>query len=237
MATITTEFGKLSSKKLFKALDLSIQTFLQDRCCDIADIAGLLDRTPIAYLAPIGNQQCYRLCEYIQFLRWLQLATVYSLVELISQYPNLFTLGQSLLFHVTNTNAIITLNGTKLMNEDPAKVLLSVCADGWKGAGNKATLNAVSQQLDGNILVGSDSELTLTLSDGSSFTGSISGNITNATGNTVSTETGKVDVTLDEGCTWNLTADTYITSFTGDASHFKSNGHCLYVNGKKMNIQ
>jgi len=144
---------------------------------------------------------------------------------------------QGHLFHVTNTNAIITLNGVKLVNEDPAKVLLSVCADGWKGAGNKATLNAVSQLLDGNILVGSDSELTLTLSDGSSFTGSISGNITNATGNTVSTETGKVDVTLDEGCTWNLTADTYITSFTGDASHIKSNGHCLYVNGKMMNIQ
>ena len=144
---------------------------------------------------------------------------------------------QGHLFHVTNTNAIITLNGVKLVNEDPAMVLLSVCADGWQGAGNKATLNAVSQQLDGNILVGSDSELTLTLTDGSSFTGSIGGNITNAAGNTVSTETGKVDVTLDEGCTWNLTADTYITSFTGDASHIKSNGHCLYVNGKKMNIQ
>ena len=144
---------------------------------------------------------------------------------------------QGHLFHVTNTNAIITLNGVKLVNEDPAMVLLSVCADGWQGAGNKATLNAVSQQLEGNILVGSDSELTLTLTDGSSFTGSIGGNITNAAGNTVSTETGKVDVTLDEGCTWNLTADTYITSFTGDASHIKSNGHCLYVNGKKMNIQ
>ena len=141
---------------------------------------------------------------------------------------------QGHLFHITNTNAIITLNGVKLVNEDPAMVLLSVCADGWQGAGNKATLNAVSQQLDGNILVGSDSELTLTLTDGSSFTGSIGGNITNAAGNTVSTETGKVDVTLGEGCTWNLTADTYITSFTGDASRIKSNGHCLYANGKEL---
>ena len=141
---------------------------------------------------------------------------------------------QGHLFHVTNTNAIITLNGVKLVNNDPTKVILSVCADGWQGAGNKAILNAVSQQLDGNILVGSDSELILTLTDGSSFTGSIGGNITNAAGNTVSTETGKVDVTLDEGCTWNLTADTYITSFTGDASRIKSNGHCLYVNGKEL---
>ena len=56
----------------------------------------------------------------------------------------------------------------------------------WQGAANKAALNANSQQLEGNILVGSDSELTLILSDGSSFTGCIAGNITNAAGDTVS---------------------------------------------------
>jgi hypothetical protein len=66
------------------------------------------------------------------------------------------------LFHVTNTNAIITLNGVTLENEDAERVLLSVCADGWQGAKNKATLNASHQQLEGTILVGSDSELTLT---------------------------------------------------------------------------
>jgi hypothetical protein len=125
---------------------------------------------------------------------------------------------QGHLLHVTNTNAIITLNGVKLVNDDHANVLLSVCADGWQGAANKATFNAANQQLEGTILVGSDSELALTLTDGSTFTGCIDGNITNAAGKTISTETGKVDVTLGDGCTWNLTADTYITSFTGDAS-------------------
>ena len=110
---------------------------------------------------------------------------------------------------------------------------LSVSAH-WQGAGNKATLNAVGQQLDGNILVGSDSELTMTLSNGSTFTGCIAGNITNAAGDTVSTETGKVDITLGDGCTWNLTADTHITSLTGDASRIKSNGYRLYVNGKEF---
>jgi hypothetical protein len=148
-----------------------------------------------------------------------------------------FTNCQGHLFHVTNTNAIITLNDVNLMNEDPAKVLLSVCADGWQGAGNKATLNAVSQQLEGNILVGSDSELTLTLTKGSTFTGSIGGNITNASGKKVSTKTGKVDVTLGDGCIWTLTADTHITSFTGDTSQIKPNGYHLWVNGKEMNIQ
>ncbi len=147
------------------------------------------------------------------------------------------TSRQGHLFHVTNTNAIITLNGVKLSNEDPADVLISVCADGWQGAANKGTLNAVGQQLQGTILVGSESELTLTISDGSTFTGSIGGNITNAAGDTVSTETGKVDVTLGDGCTWTLTADTHITSLKGNASRIRSNGHHLYVNGKEMSIK
>lgn len=140
------------------------------------------------------------------------------------------------LFHVTNTNAIINLNGVTLKNEDAANVLLSVCADGWQGAGNKATFTASHQQLDGTILVGSDSELTLTLSDGSTFNGCISGNITNAVGNSISTETGIVNVTLGDDCTWTLTADTYITSFKGEASHIKTNGHRLFVDGKEMKI-
>ena len=141
---------------------------------------------------------------------------------------------QGHLFHVTNTSAMITLNGVKLMNEDPAKVLLSVCADGWHGAGNRATVNTSHQQLEGTILVGSDSELSLTLADGSSFKGCISGHITNAEGTSISTETGTVNVTLGDNCTWTLTADTSITSLTGDASRIKRNGHRLFVNGEEM---
>ena len=135
------------------------------------------------------------------------------------------------IFHVTNTNAVINLDGVKLVNEDAANILLSVCADGWNGAGNVATLNATGQTLDGTILVGSDSTLTLNLSNGSAFTGCISGQIENASGETVSTEVGTVDVTLDSTSTWTLTADTYVSSFDGDAASVISNGYTLYVNG------
>ncbi|MBR1383367.1 MAG: hypothetical protein IJ555_06095 [Ruminococcus sp.] len=137
-------------------------------------------------------------------------------------------------FHVTNTNAVINLNGVKIMNEDSDNILLSVCADGWSGASNIATLNADGQELTGIIKVGSDSELTLNLTNGSSFTGSIDGSITNAKGDTVSTDVGTVTVTLDSTSTWTLTADTYITSFDGDASSVVSNGYTLYVNGTAL---
>ena len=134
-------------------------------------------------------------------------------------------------FHVTNTSAVITLTGVKITNTDSDNILLSVCDDGWSGGGNTATLNAVSQTLDGSILVGSNSTLTLTLSDGSAFTGYIDGKIENASGESVSTEVGTVSVTLDSDSTWTLNGDSYVTSFTGDAANVISNGYTLYVNG------
>ena len=137
-------------------------------------------------------------------------------------------------FHVTNTNAVINLSGVKITNKDSDNILLSVCADGWTGDTNKATLNASSQALEGTILVGSDSELTLNLTNGSSFKGTIDGNITNAKGETVSTKVGTVSVSIDKNSTWTLTADTYITSFDGDLSSVDTNGYTLYVNGVAM---
>ncbi len=134
-------------------------------------------------------------------------------------------------FHVTNTSAVITLQGVEIVNEDSDNVLLSVCDDGWSGGGNTATLKAVAQQLSGAILVGDDSELTLELTDGSSFEGMIGGQITNASGAVVSTEVGTVSVTLDSASTWTLTGDSYVTEFHGDAANVVAGGYTLYVNG------
>ena len=137
-------------------------------------------------------------------------------------------------FHVTNTHAIISLENVTISNEDSEGILLSVCDDGWNGSENNAELFAASQQLEGRILVGSNSRLSLTLTDGSSFVGSISGDIRNSSGTTVSTEVGEVSVTLDDSSTWTLTADTYITSFTGNASQIISNGYQLFVGGTAL---
>ncbi|MBO4383910.1 MAG: hypothetical protein J5854_00635 [Clostridia bacterium] len=134
-------------------------------------------------------------------------------------------------FHVTNTNAVITLENVTIVNEDAEGILLSVCDDGWSGAANIASLKAVNQTLAGRILVGSNSTLTLSLTNGSSFVGMIDGNITNAKGAVISTSVGAVSVTIDAGSTWTLTGDTYITEFNGDASSIISNGYTLYVNG------
>ncbi len=139
------------------------------------------------------------------------------------------------MFHVTNTNAVITLSGVTLVNEDSEGILLSVCDDGWSGADNNATLNLIGQEAEGTILVGDNSYLTLNITDGSTFTGCFSGEITNAKGTTVSTEIGSVSVTLESGSTWILTGDCYLTEFNGDASGIVSNGYTVYVNGTALN--
>ncbi|KHM51926.1 hypothetical protein NZ47_07765 [Anaerovibrio lipolyticus] len=137
-------------------------------------------------------------------------------------------------FHVTNTNGVINLDGVKIINKDENNVLMSVCDDGWSGGSNIATVNAAHQKLDGNILVGENSKLTLNLKDNSVFTGAISGNIANVKGETVSTNVGNVAVSLDATSKWILTDDTYISSFTGDFSQITANGHNLYVDGVKV---
>ena len=134
------------------------------------------------------------------------------------------------LFHVTNTHAVITLDQVELTNEG-SDILLSVCDDGWNGADNIAEVYASRQALSGTLLVGDNSTLNLSLSDGSVFEGSVSGEITNAKGEQVSSSVGTVSVTLDETSTWALTADTWISSFSGNAENVISNGHTLYVNG------
>ncbi|MBQ4226974.1 MAG: hypothetical protein II697_02110, partial [Clostridia bacterium] len=138
------------------------------------------------------------------------------------------------MFHVTNTHALITLSGVSLVNSG-SDVLLSVCDDGWSGADNICEFVADAQAISGSILVGDNSTLTLTLQNGSSFEGSISGEITNAKGNVVSTQTGTVHVILDSSSAWTLTADTYVTSFTGDIANMDTNGYTLYVNGEALN--
>ena len=138
------------------------------------------------------------------------------------------------MFHVTNTHAVITLSGVTLINEG-SNILLSVCDDGWSGASNIAELVADAQELNGIILVGDNSTLTLTLSNGSTFEGTFSGEIENAKGTAVSTEIGTVHVVLDSTSTWTLTADTWITGFEGDVSNVIGNGYTLYVNGEAIN--
>ena len=126
------------------------------------------------------------------------------------------------LFFVNNTVATIGLTNAKLTNNDASGVLLRAAAAGWGKEGSNGghvTLNASKQELAGTIVVDSVSSVNLYLKDGSTFKGAI-----NPEG-----AAGEEYVEVADGCTWELDADSFITSLTCGADAVALNGHTLMV--------
>ena len=135
-----------------------------------------------------------------------------------------FTAANGTLFYVTNTDAVIELEAVDI--DHPSGQLLVVAGNdgqwGKEGSnGGTVKFTATEQELDGSITVDDISSLDLTLVE-SVFTGSIN----------TEKAAGTVNVTLEEGATWTLDRDSYITSLAGDTSGIDLNGHTLYVNGE-----
>ena len=132
------------------------------------------------------------------------------------------------MFFVTNTNAVIDLEDTKL--DFGSGTLLSACGTsewGTEGSnGGNVTLNAKAEKLQGNIELDEISSLSMKLTD-STYKGTINGD----------NEAGSVELTLDSNSKITLTGDSYVTSLKdadADYSNIDFNGHTLYVNGKAI---
>ena len=128
------------------------------------------------------------------------------------------------MFYCTNTASVINLENAELLLSDDGTLLI-VSAGRWGKDGKNGgdcTLNAAKQTLTGDIYVDAISSLKLNLTDGSTYTGAITGE-------------GSIAVTLDGTSAWTLTGDSYITSFDGDLSRIVLNGYTLYINGVAYN--
>lgn len=130
------------------------------------------------------------------------------------------------IFFVNNTTATIDLSGATIVNEDEEGVFLRAAAAGWGSEGSNGghvTMNASGQTIDGNMVVDEVSSLNLYLKESSSFNGAV-----NTDG-----AAGDVYVEVEDGSTWTLTGDSYITSLTCSAGSINLNGYKLYVNGEE----
>ena len=130
------------------------------------------------------------------------------------------------IFFVNNTTATIDLSGATIVNEDEEGVFLRAAAAGWGSEGSNGghvTMNASGQTIDGNMVVDEVSSLNLYLKESSSFNGAI-----NTDG-----AAGDVYVEIEDGSTWTLTGDSYVTSLTCSAGSVNLNGYKLYVNGEE----
>ena len=126
-------------------------------------------------------------------------------------------------FFINNTATEINLNNAAIINEGDG-IFLRAAAAGWGSEGSnggQVTLNAANQTINGDMVVDSVSHLNLYLKSSSTLTGAI-----NSDG-----QAGEVYVEIEDGSTWTLTADSYITSLTCPAGAINLNGHKLYING------
>ena len=131
------------------------------------------------------------------------------------------------IFFVNNTATEISLSGVEITNEDAEGLFLRAEAAGWGNEGSnggKINLTASGQTINGDMLVDEVSVLNLYLKDSSAWTGAV-----NTEG-----QTGDVYVEIEDGSTWTLTADSYVSGLTvGEGSAISLNGHKLYVDGKE----
>ena len=132
-------------------------------------------------------------------------------------------------FYVTNTTATINLENNKIINNDSTGNFLRIQKDSWGNSGSNGgtvSLNLTNQEVNGNIVVDSISNLTMNLTSGSSFKGSIN-----------SDNEGIVTLTLDKTSSITLTGNTYVKSLTNadsSNSNINLNGYKLYVNGVEL---
>ena len=131
-------------------------------------------------------------------------------------------------FFITNTTAVISLTNNKFINNDSTGVFLRAASGKWGTAGSnggKVTLNAVTQEIIGDIVIDDLSSLNLKLVE-SYFKGTIN-------------NSGTTNLTLDVNSIVVLTGDSNLSSLTNaatDNSNIYANGHKLYVAGNEVSI-
>ena len=134
------------------------------------------------------------------------------------------------MFYITNTRCLLTLSGVNIVNNDADGALLRVIGNsasrGWGTAGSNGAqveFAADGQTLAGDIIVDTISNLTMTMKNGSTFTGTIN-IIDNAESGTAVSD--NAIVAIENGCTWNLTGNCTLTSLTNNGT-INFNGYTI----------
>ncbi len=160
------------------------------------------------------------------------------------------------MFYITNTHCVLSLSGVRIVNKDADGAFLRVVGNsashGWGSAGGNGgdvEFTADSQTFEGDIIVDTISSLNMTLKNKSTFTGTINivenaqggaaaGNSAGSTqggaagGNSAGSTQGAAAstdnavVTIEKGCTWNLTGDCTLTSLTNNGT-INFNGYTI----------
>lgn len=134
------------------------------------------------------------------------------------------------MFYITNTHCVLTLSGVEIVNNDSEAALMRIVGNsashGWGTAGSNGAqveFTADGQTLEGDIIVDTISTLTMTLTNGSTFTGTVQ-IVENEEGGTAVDDNAVI--TIESGCTWNLTGDCTVTSLDNQGT-INFNGYTI----------
>ena len=145
------------------------------------------------------------------------------------------------MFYLTNTSANITLQNTELDFDSSQATLITACgndSNNWGQAGsNGATVKvkAINQTLEGDIVADTISSINLTLTKGSTWTGSA---IIQDNDSATATTESPISITVGKKSSWIVTGDCTVSNLTvkNDGTIKDSDGQTVTIvaNGKTV---
>jgi len=143
------------------------------------------------------------------------------------------------MFYNTNNRDSLSLEGVRLVNA--SDTLINCKKGGWGNRdtarrGGRLGVSAKKQTLSGLVCADKDSQVSLKMTDGSEFTGTLNPDNTAAS----------ASIEIDKSSCWSLTADSYVSgTLKAGLPSIQSNGHTLYyssaanpsLGGKTYNLE
>ena len=138
------------------------------------------------------------------------------------------------MFYTTNTESTITLSDVNITYADDSEFFLKCTGNsnqrGWGESGANGAdclFTATKQEMQGDVVWDSISQLDFYMTDGSTLTGAVTDDESNA-GNGGD---GYCNLHIGEGCTWTVTGDSTLTGLSNSGTIVDEKGNAVTVKG------
>lgn len=143
------------------------------------------------------------------------------------------------MFYTTNTESTITLDDVDITNAEDSEFFLKCTGNsnqrGWGESGANGAdclFTATKQEMQGDVVWDSISQLDFYMTDGSILTGAVTDDESNA-GNGGD---GYCNLYIGEGCTWTVTGDSTLTGLSNSGTIVDDKGNTVTVKGTDGNV-
>ena len=143
------------------------------------------------------------------------------------------------MFYTTNTESTITLSDVNITYADDSEFFMKCTGNsnqrGWGESGANGAdclFTATKQEMQGDVVWDSISQLDFYMTDGSILTGAV----TNDESNAGNGGDGYCNLYIGEGCTWTVTGDSTLTGLSNSGTIVDDKGNTVTVKGTDGNV-